>query len=76
MTMVKRNDEGEYYVCRRTKGHKSLKHPSRNIFKYWFRGYISSDVGGSHINVGCIYLPRELEGKKFRLKLEVIENEK
>ena len=54
---------GKFYIIKRAK----TKHPLA-----WWRGNV--DCNGLAIKVGIVYVPKELEGKKLRLNVEVIED--
>ena len=54
------------YVCRENSYHRN----------WWLIKYKGNKVKNGIVRIGYILFPLEMVGKRFRLKLEIIEEEK
>jgi len=76
---IKKDKDGEWYVCRRTShGNQnkvgSVKHDTA-VYRNWFliKYHVSKRSYTGRLYVKNITIPQEFVGKKIRLKVEVIE---
>ena len=74
--IIKQFSDGNYYLCRtsvflgKTRGmHKESKKCYRNWFLIKF-----NSVNSGQLNAGNIKLPKELVGKRIRLKVEILKD--
>lgn len=66
MAIAQKLNDGNYYVRKSRRGQRSITERS-----FIFRAYAVTRYRQA-VNLHMLYVPKELFGKKFRLKLEVI----
>jgi len=66
MTVVRKFRNGDYYLTRHPGG--SGKRTEETLRNWWF-------IKHNTLNLQGITFPKELEGKRVRFKIEVIEDE-
>lgn len=71
MSFLRKDSSGNYYVCKRTSGSNKGRYGKHNYRDWWLPKWSS----GLFISFSILTIPNELEGKKLRFKVEVLEDE-
>ncbi len=70
MAMIRKNANGDFYVHH---GNSRDMTAFNKKPRDWFRGSVVGNSVNAKVHMASISLPKELFGKRFRLKVEVIE---
>ena len=72
---IRKTDDGKYYVCRRYLKNNTKKGKFGKAGRDWFliKRLISNE---GYLDVGMLTFPKELIGKRIKLKVIIIKKEK